>query len=142
MITIPLRKINIEDDGNHIVVTALLNNKPANLLIDTGASRTIFDSNRIHLFEDSEIKLHDRLSTGLGTNSMESKTITLGQLNIGDISIHNSEVILLDLEHVNVSYQKLNIDPIDGVIGGDMLERYKAVIDYNKMTITLQDTNA
>ena len=48
------------------------------------------------------------------------------------------ETILLDLTHVNVSYEKLDLPAIDGVLGSDLMMEYKAVIDYQKKELTLR----
>ncbi|OQA10334.1 MAG: hypothetical protein BWY67_01178 [Bacteroidetes bacterium ADurb.Bin397] len=47
-------------------------------------------------------------------------------------------MVLLDLSHVNQSYEILKLKPVDGVIGGDLLKRYEAIIDYSKKTLVLK----
>ena len=47
MIEIPINIINIEGDGFHIVTDGLVNGKSARFVVDTGASRTVFDKDRI-----------------------------------------------------------------------------------------------
>jgi len=51
------------------------------------------------------------------------------------ITDYNAAV--LDLAHVNKSYERLEIEAIDGVLGGDILNDYKAVIDYDKKELVL-----
>lgn len=136
-IQIPIITQPIEDTGLHLLVNAQVNGKDAILLIDTGASQTVFDINRINRYSNKEHSLSETLSTGLGTNTMESKQITLEKLSIGDIEMNDMDVILLDLSHVNGRYLNLNLKPIDGVIGGDILLKKKAVIDYANMILTL-----
>lgn len=41
--TIPLQILPIENDGFHLMIVVKINRKNANLIIDTGASRTVFD---------------------------------------------------------------------------------------------------
>jgi len=66
--TLPIEIFPIEDDGYHLKVTVVINEKPANLILDTGASRTVFDETRMSNFIGNEtIEAQDRLSTGLGT---------------------------------------------------------------------------
>ena len=51
MITkIPIQILPIEEDGFHLMTTVKINGKKANLIIDTGASRTIFDETLIKNF--------------------------------------------------------------------------------------------
>ena len=47
MIEIPINIINIEGDGFHIVTEGHINGKAARFVVDTGASRTVFDKDRI-----------------------------------------------------------------------------------------------
>ena len=140
MITnIPIHTYNIENNGYHLLIEAILNNKKANMLIDTGASQTVFDKNRITNFVGKiNFDLNDKLSTGLGTNSMQSHRTTIRKIKLGDILIKDYDAILLDLSHVNRSYKKLKLKPIDGVVGSDLLLRYKAIINYGKPLLKLK----
>ena len=81
-----LEIVPIEDDGYHIFIEAFINGKKARLLIDTGASRTVFDAERIKAFlpdGDHNFEKIDKLSTGLGTNTMESHTVILAEFRLG-----------------------------------------------------------
>ena len=81
---------------------------------------------------------NEHLSTGLGTNTMQSHNTVLKKLELGKIKIENFEAILLDLKHVNESYEKLGFNNIDGVLGGEVLVNNKAVIDYGKKILKLK----
>lgn len=140
---IPLTLINIDQEGFHIFIDCSINGKSANMLVDTGASRTVFDSNRIDLFFDKKkrkSKVKDKLSTGLGTNSMKSSSLRLEEFEISGITFWNYNAILLDMTHVNQSYSMLKLPAVDGVIGCDILCAYKAVIDFDKKILKLKDT--
>ena len=135
---IPLIVFPIEDDGFHLKVKILINNQEAVLIVDTGASRSVFDETRIIRFIGNDRLVNqDRLSSGLGTNTMTSKKVRLDKLQLGKIKIEDYEATVLDLKHVNESYSKLDIDPVDGVLGGDIMEEYAAVIDYAKKEMKL-----
>ena len=45
---------------------------------------------------------------------------------------------MLDLSHVNQSYEQIGLKPIDGVLGSDVLLKYNAVIDYEKKILKLK----
>lgn len=138
MIEIPLQIIDLQDDGFHPLVEVVVFGKPHTVVLDTGASRTVFDKS-ILLEANNEIALTDtdKLSTGLGTNSMSSSKLVLHDLHIGSLHIPNFEVAVLDLSHINNAYSQLNLPLILGVLGGDVLMKYKAVIDYGKSTLLL-----
>ena len=82
--------------------------------------------------------MSDRLSTGLGTNTMESSTAIISDLHVGRLLIDEFEVAVLDLSTINHAYRQLGHPEVLGVIGGDLLMRYKAVIDYGKAKMYLR----
>jgi predicted aspartyl protease len=138
---LPIRIINIEDDGFHLMVSIKIGRKKANMLLDTGASRTVFDQQRIARFlpENQEgFEKNERLSTGLGTNTLESQVTELKSMKLGDIKISGFQAIILDMKHVNESYKQLGLPPIDGVVGSDLLMKYDAVIDYKEGLLKLE----
>jgi hypothetical protein len=138
--TIPLKLLPIDNDGYHLQIKISINGKPANVLVDTGASRTVFDKKRIKkLVKNEKPEAHDKLSTGLGTNTMESHKIGLKKLKLGKTEIKDYSTILLDLTHVNQSYKQLKLKPIDGVIGSDLLHAYNAIIDYKRKILILTE---
>jgi len=138
-VNIPIQLLGIDDDGFHLQIKILINGKPANVLIDTGASRTVLDKNRIKRFESqTKASPHNRLSSGLGTNTMKSHRINIKEVRLGTLLIKNYKAILLDLSHVNESYKQIGLKAIDGVIGGDILRKYKAGILYEKKVLVLK----
>jgi len=46
------------------------------------------------------------------------------------LKIRKYPAVALDMSHVNQSYNELDLPPIDGVIGSDILMKYGAVINY------------
>lgn len=136
---IPIEILLIEDDGSHLLLESKINGKVARLLIDTGASRSVFDQDRILNFVNDELFVkHEKLSTGLGTDSMQTSTVNLKSLLIGKLIIEDFNAVLLDLRHVNGTYDKLGYSAIDGVLGNDILMRYNATINYKKLKLTLE----
>ncbi len=137
---IPINIISIEGDGCHIMIPASVNGKHATVLIDTGASKSVFDISKIKKFiseQQAYFEVNEKLSAGLGTNSIESKATLIEELKIGDCIIKNYKVIILDLIHINQSYNLLNIPAIDGVLGGDLLIQQEAVIDYKNKVLKI-----
>jgi len=137
--TLPIKILNIDNEGYHLIVKVKINNKVEKLDLDTGESKTVFEQTRISKFiKQKDFEKNDKLSTGLGTNSMESHFTTINKLIIGDIEIKNYKAVLLDLSHINVSYQQIGFSHVDGVLGSDILVDYKAVIDYEKKVLKLK----
>jgi predicted aspartyl protease len=136
---LPIDLLFIDDDGFHLMIHPLINNKKSCLLIDTGASRTVFDMKRIQRFVDEKgFKPNEKLSTGLGTNSMQTHDVAIKKMQLNELVLKNIKSILLDLSHVNESYGKLGLPSIDGVLGSDLMVKYNAVIDYQKKILKLK----
>ncbi len=135
---IPIRFVEIEKFGVHVAISGFVNGNLANILIDTGASQTVFDKNRIHLFSNqTEFEKAEKLSKGLGTDSMEGFKFSINQFILGDLVLVDFEVVALDFGHVNDSYIELNLGPIDLVLGGDFLRKYCATINYGSAELWL-----
>ena len=136
-ITVPLQIIDLHEDGFHPLLEIILFDKSYKVVLDTGASRTAFDHTIISR-ENIEIEASDSVSTGLGTTTMTSSTAIIKDMHIGELKLDKFEVAVLDLSTINLAYSQLNHPEVLGVLGGDILVRYKAVIDYGNSTLTLQ----
>ena len=136
---VSLEIIDLNEDGFHPLLDITIFNKPFKAVLDTGASKTAFDKTLLaEANENAAISISDRLSTGLGTNTMESFTATIHDLYIGKFKIAEFEVAVLDLSTINIAYAQMGHPQILGVIGGDILMKYRAVIDYGKQVIKLK----
>ena len=69
---------------------------------------------------------------------MTSQFTNVKKIKIGELLIENYDVVLLDLSHVNHSYEQANLKTIDGVLGSDILLQYNAIIDYEKKILKLK----
>lgn len=140
MVTVPLTLLNLQDDGFHLLMEVVVFGHPFNAVLDTGASKTVFDKTTVesHLQKDMVLKHTDMVSTGLGTTSMQSFILNVPDLQIGGLHLRNQEVAVLDLSTINYAYRQLDIDPVIGVVGGDILTRFGGVINYRKLTLTLR----
>ena len=130
-IEVPLQLLDIEGEGFHIMVQGRIHGKEALFLIDTGASRSVFDPKTISSFiDDIQFEKKEGMTAGVGSSDLESSTFVIDRFSIGDLEIPDYEAVALDLENIHEMYAKLNLPRIDGIMGGDLLRRYKAVINY------------
>lgn len=139
---VPLRVIDLHEDGFHLLLEIRIFDTPFIVVLDTGASKTAFDKTMLQEHQQAIIHSSDKLSTGLGTNDMESFTATIPELQLGELIINNIEVAVLDLSAINIAYSQLNHPQVLGVIGGDILMKYKGVIDYGKKELRLKTRQA
>ena len=139
MQNIPFEVIGLQADGFHIITEIEIFDKKFKMVIDTGASKTVLDKETLlnSGINEEEFLNTDILSTGLGTNTMESFMITLPKLKLADWQVKNFTAAVLDLSSINFAYNQIGLDPVIGVLGGDILKLYGARIDYRKNLLTL-----
>lgn len=139
MYIIPLTLLDLDDNGFHLLMEVIVFGKPFLAVLDTGASKTVFDKSMVEQYQDEESKLHatDLLSTGLGTNTMKSYMMRFPEIQLGELHLKNKEIAVLDLSSINFAYTEMKFEPIIGVIGGDILRTYGGVINYRKLTLQL-----
>jgi hypothetical protein len=134
-VTVPVQIIDLQN-GFHPLLKIKVFGKFHIVVLDTGASQTAFDKTLLQKANKKGLIIEsDILSTGLGTNTMASFTATIFDMKIGRLKIPEFEVAVLDLSTINIAYQQLGYPQVLGVLGGDILMKYKAVIDYGKQTI-------
>lgn len=128
---VQLTLTEMESGGFHVFIQASFQRKKLRLLLDTGASRTVFDLLRFQKrFPELIVEKSPHISAGLGAASMEAHTSIIPLLKIGNLELTSLEIGLLNLQHVNTAYSKLNLPKIDGVLGSEVLHAYGAIIDY------------
>ncbi len=122
---INLKKINT----NHFEVKAKINNVKGYFILDTGASNSCVSidlAEKFHLeLEDSETK-----AAGAGAIGMETKVSSKNSIQLKTWSYKKFNLVLLDLSHVNTALTEHNAQPVDGIIGADILNKGDAIIDY------------
>ncbi|MCR5013997.1 MAG: retroviral-like aspartic protease family protein [Bacteroidales bacterium] len=130
-VEVPIRLLNIEDEGFHVMIKGKINGMEANFLVDTGASRTIFSLQDLGRFiPQAELEKKEGIAAGIGSENLDSFLFTIDRLQLGDIDLDDYEAAAIDLDSIHENYQKLGLPHIDAVIGGDLLMRLKATINY------------
>ena len=139
MQNIPFEVISLQGDGFHIITEVEIFEKNFKMVIDTGASKTVLDKETLlssGISEDNFLNT-DILSTGLGTNNMQSFMITIPKIKLSEWSTKNFTAAVLDLSSINFAYQQIGLEPVIGVLGGDIFKLYGARIDYKKNILKL-----
>jgi hypothetical protein len=137
---IPINLIELEPDNFHLIISSVFSDgQTRNWVIDTGASKTVFDKNLEEYYSVLEGESDEIHTAGNSEQPQEISMALLAQLQIGKLKIKNFRVALLDLSHINELYSKSTNHKICGLIGGDFLMKYKAVIDYKKKKLVLSN---
>lgn len=138
-IEIPIEIINIEGDGYHIITYGAINDRRARFVVDTGASRTVFDKEKImEYIEKPEFSEKEGISAGIGGTDISSFLFSLESISFGELYIYDYQAIAMDLSNINDSYAMIGLPAVEGVLGGDLMKKYQAVINYKskKMRLT------
>ena len=139
---IPLEIVAIDPNGTHLLLDVAINGKSLKLVLDTGASRSVFDLEYLKEIEpDLEIHEEEATSAGVGAINIISYTAVVENFDIGSHSLKNVELAVMDLAAVLQSYEKIGAAKIHGVLGGDILLKGKAIINYANQELYL-DENA
>lgn len=134
-VKIPLEIIEIDINSYHLFISAVINDVSRDILIDTGASRTVFDTGCISP-HPVDIDADEIISSGLGPGKIDTLSGILNNFSIGGHSWHKTSAIFMDFSHINEMYQRMSKKQISGLIGGDFLFSTKAKINYGKSEIT------
>ena len=122
---------------NHFEIKASINGVKGSFILDTGASSSCVGFEAIERFnlkvKDSEIK-----AVGAGASNMTTKISNSNDLKIGKWNKKRVALILFNLSHVNNGLINHKADPVDGIIGADILKKGKAIIDYEKKYLYLR----
>ncbi|WP_442795262.1 aspartyl protease family protein [Pelobium manganitolerans] len=137
---LPLQLIDLQGDGFHLLVDIEVFGVQFKAVLDTGASKTAFDMEIISGLAPADQIVHmpDHHAIGLGTTTMERYFVICPELKLGDLIIHDYEAPVFDLSAIKYAYSQLDLPPVIGVLGGDILQEYNAVIDYGSLTLHLK----
>ncbi len=132
---IKLRKIVT----NHLELDAELNGVKGKFILDTGASNSCVGMDLIDYFsltaQESETKAAGAGAVGMETQQSENNTLVIGKWKTKKI-----DLVLFDMTHVNSALEQHDAKKVHGIIGADILEKGKAIIDYNKKILYLRKT--
>lgn len=122
---------------NHLALKATINGVEGDFILDTGASSSCVgneEAEHFNLFsEDSDIR-----AAGAGASNMLTRISTENTMQIGEWKKKKIDLVLFNLSHVNQALENHDADPVHGIIGADILEKGKSIIDYKRKCLYLK----
>jgi len=125
-----------QNKTNYLIAKGIVNGKKVSFIIDTGASSSMIDkkwADKLNL----KLSKSNGKAAGYGSASFDLSIIKKLEIELGDKVFKISKAMCTDLSNVNKSLKRDGAKPIVGLIGADILIKYKAIIDYDKMTMKL-----
>lgn len=133
-IPVPLTLINLNDDGFHLLVEITVFGNKHLAVVDTGASRSVFDKKFVEENSKEISTGEDSNATTLFTTSATIQAV-IPKLKLGKLTIKHYHAVALDLETVNDAYALLGHPRVIAIIGSDIFYSYQAKINYKKLKI-------
>lgn len=122
---------------NHLLIKATINGVEGDFILDTGASNSCIGNDEAAHFElfseDSDVR-----AAGAGASNMLTRVSVNNEIEIGGWKKKKIDLVLFNLRHINQALTDHKADAIHGIIGADILEKGKAVIDYKKKCLYLK----
>lgn len=127
------------DKGSyHLFVSVKLNGKRCRFLIDTGASKSVVDKTYFTKnYNPKSLIVVQQATTGLHSSVPESHFGKVKVIELGHKTIRNYVMAAIDLSHVNSVYAQLKKPKIQGILGSDIMLKYKMVVDYGTLQIVI-----
>lgn len=136
-VTVKISAEQLDTNGYHLFLNTKLNDKKCRFLIDTGASHSVIDKTYFEKrINNKSLKTVKQATTGLHSSTTESYFGKIKTWQIGSFVIKNYTIAAVDLAHVNLTYKSIGKPKIHGILGSDILFKYKMVIDYGKPELT------
>jgi len=125
--------------GNHLFVPVHVNNRPAWFAVDTGAALSIVDSNKAKLLGLAKSSKVVEVPKQIEVNSRIVPVALVDSLYVGGENLGSGPVALIDLKDFRAKLRDSGAHvSMDGILGLDILQRYKAVIDCRNQRIFLE----
>jgi hypothetical protein len=122
----------------HFEMMVSINGTDTNFIVDTGAAKTVVDLSFARsqqlVLQESTIQV-----CGLGSNRLVLYRIKSATLMVGEFRLFLPEIHAIDLRHIRQSLLEKGVSrPANGIIGADVLNHHKAIIDYANQLLYLQ----
>jgi hypothetical protein len=121
----------------HYSLEAKINGINGKFILDTGASNSCICTSLENKFKaiskESKEKASSATSQMTHTKISKSNTIQIGNWK------NTINLITFNMNHINKALSEKKVDPIDGIVGADVLKKSKAILDYksNKLYLKL-----
>ena len=130
---IPLTRSGV----GHFHTDGRLDGRPVSVLVDTGASSTVFS---LGIARELGLPLTKLSMFGGGAGAARLDVYEIGEatFTVGEVAPEVRALLAMDLTHVNEAAALRGSGPVDVVLGVDALEAHAAVIDYGSSSLYLR----
>ncbi len=123
---------------NHLLVRAFINGKPALLGVDTGAPVSAISIKRVKYFGMTPAEPNAEIPTRLRINGHSDGVVMTRSLRLGLLNLADEPMVAVDLGSSSRAAKMVNEEPIDGILGADILFPTEAVLDCRAQVLILK----
>jgi len=135
---LPIDIIELESSNYHLILSSqFAGGENGYWVIDTGASKSVFDKNLSDFILSEYGETEDLHAANMSEEPLKTSLGILKPLFFGKLKVKAMKVALLDMDHINELYQKVTDYKICGLLGSDFLLKHKALVDYKRKRIVL-----
>jgi hypothetical protein len=113
----------------HLLIKAKINGIEGIFILDTGASNSCVGFESIPTFLLNAKKSKTKAS-GAGGTGMFTQIAKKNNIQIGKWEAVDTVFVIFDMSHVNEALLQHHAKVVHGIIGADLLQKGKAIIDY------------
>ena len=123
--------------SGHLHLFGQLNGVDGNFILDTGAGATVIEVKNKEKFH-MQTEKSDEQAAGAGGIGMQMQTSDNNNLKIAELELNELNLMLMNLDHVNIAFESMELEKVDGVIGADILTNKMAIVDYSNLILYLK----
>jgi hypothetical protein len=128
----------------HLKLVGHLDGRPIDIVLDTGASKTIVDLSycRSEGIAVSETGQPGAGAVGAGDITVSVHTLRDVRLTLEGLPVRSDGIFAIDMTNTNQKLMMKGAEPIRAVLGQDVLRYHQAVIDYATLALFLKEEPA
>ncbi len=130
---IPLRRTLAT--GHHLI-EATLNGRKGLFVLDTGANMSVLDSEHAAAFGLADAASSPGGALGVGSR-LNARQVSIENLSLGPIRVRQRRIVITDLGQLGDALAPLAGGAVHGLIGQDVLNEHRAVIDVSRPLLYL-----
>lgn len=135
---IPLTLVELEDMNYHILASSVVQTgDTCRWIIDTGASKSVFDAMRPDVYTEIKIVTEEIQSAGIGEEPIKTGVGQIDLIDFGTFKLFDFPVALIDFTQINKLYKRYAHIQIQGLLGSDFLLEHRAVINYRTLKLSI-----
>ena len=121
-----------------LLLRAKINGKRALLCVDSGAPFSVIATHRLAHFGLTSVLPNSELPTHVRVNGSYNVVAVTRSLQLGALNLINEPMVAVNLGNLSRTAKNDEGEPIDGILGADILFPTQAVLDCRAQTLTLK----